>query len=200
MNRYARLNLKFNPFGELTREQRRQVAVAELTNVLDWLSEPRRAVQFVGPCGHGKSSHLHALARQRKDSLYVRADRESGPVADTPLLLMDEADASWPWTRWARYRRAQQLALALHRPRTTELRAFGFDVLTIHVASAAPDRLRRIFDARSELARRQPGPVPRVPAAVVRQLVDLHGANVRAMEHQLYDAVERLEEVGDVSL
>ena len=55
MNRYARLNLKFNPFGELTREQRRQVAVAELTNVLDWLSEPRRAVQFVGPCGHGLS-------------------------------------------------------------------------------------------------------------------------------------------------
>ena len=49
---FARFNLRRNPFGELTREERAEVAIVDSLDVwLNWLSVPNRVLQFLGNCG-----------------------------------------------------------------------------------------------------------------------------------------------------
>ncbi len=59
---FARLQLFRNPFGELTVAERAELAVIDTERYLQWLTHsPRAALQVIGPCGHGKSTHLRAL-------------------------------------------------------------------------------------------------------------------------------------------
>lgn len=58
---YARFQLFRNPFGELTDVERAQLAVIDLEGCLAHLQHPRAVLQLLGPCGHGKTTHLLAI-------------------------------------------------------------------------------------------------------------------------------------------
>ena len=58
---FAHLNLRFNPFGEATPEERAKLAVVDIERFAQRLCAPGFAVQFIGEHGRGKSTHLLAL-------------------------------------------------------------------------------------------------------------------------------------------
>ena len=77
---FAHLNLRFNPFEELTREERAVTAIVDLDELPELHSKDRVAVQFLGEHGRGKSTHLIALHKQFKDSLYTQIHIGDKPV------------------------------------------------------------------------------------------------------------------------
>ena len=60
---YHRFQVHRNPFGELTRSERAALAVIDrLDDYHQHLHKPLAALQFVGECGFGKTTHLLALS------------------------------------------------------------------------------------------------------------------------------------------
>lgn len=192
---FAHLNLRQNPFGELTHGARASLAVVDLEPVTGWLDAPRRAVQLLGDHGRGKTTHLLALQRAVPDACYVRAWRDRPlRLCTAAVLLLDEADTTWPWVRWwALWRAPARLVVSTHRDLSRELGLAGYAVRTVPVGRPSPDRLAEVFLRRIEHCRRGPGPVPTVPPDLLAGLVRRHGDDVRAMEHELYDRVQALD-------
>lgn len=184
----AELNLAFNPFGELTPAQRGAVAVGPFDALAAELRVPKTAVQLRGPCGHGKSSHLHGLARALPQARYSRVDSGGEPCAGG-IYLMDEAD-HLGWLRRARYLwRATSVAVATHRDMSGFLRLCGFRVVDVPVSSDGVSHLRRVVARRLVLAWTRQGEPPMVQPAHLQRLIDEHGADLRAVEMSLYDWV-----------
>ena len=71
---FAHLNLRRNPFGEVAREERPALVVADLEPLLAEIADPGRAVQIIGDSGRGKTSLLLALGARLPDACYVRVD------------------------------------------------------------------------------------------------------------------------------
>lgn len=199
---YAHLNLRINPFGELPAAVRGELAVVDTAPLVASLRRPRTAIQLVGHCGRGKSTHLLALHHAMPDASYTRlwTDRTVPTGLSSPILLIDEIDAVWIWQRAKLMRRATSVAIAVHADRSLELRALGFQVQAVHVRSTSRDRLRQIVDRRIEHARLGPGPVPSVSDATLDTLIARHGDHVRAMEGPLYNAIQNLTEIGHVQV
>jgi hypothetical protein len=133
----------------------------------------------------------------------VRVDPDARPriPAGAPLFLDEAQHLSW-WLRRRIYRhRERSLALGTHVDLRAELTRAGYEVRTIRpAANASVDRLEAIFRARIAWARRAPGPVPVVPRSTVETLVAHHDDDVRAMEAELYEALQRTQEIGDVEV
>jgi flagellar biosynthesis GTPase FlhF len=68
---FFHLNLRRNPFGELTVAERTRLAMVECAVALQHLKSPRSVIQVVGERGFGKTTHLLALAAQYEKSTYV---------------------------------------------------------------------------------------------------------------------------------
>lgn len=188
---YARLNLRRNPFGELDPAERARLAVVDLDPLLAWL-RPGRALELVGRCGRGKSTHLHALAAALPEAQMARFRRDPVPHAP-PVLLLDEADARGPIARWRAWRGAGAVVIATHRSLAWELRLAGFKVRTLPVGGSDTARLAAVFARRVEAVRRGEGAVPQVSAAVIETLMGRFGDDVRGMEELLYRAIEALD-------
>ena len=58
---WAWCNLRRNPFGELSRNERAELAVVDIDAIADHASEPYHAVQLIGDCGRGKTTRMLAL-------------------------------------------------------------------------------------------------------------------------------------------
>ncbi len=191
---YAHLNLRFNPFREATRDERAALAVVDIEELVPWLAAPRRAVQFVAPHGHGKSTHLIALHARFPGAPFIKifeGDRAETP--DVPLVFIDEIELIRD--RRTLWRRPGSFAFGSHRDLGAELR--GLDVRTIVLSEP---RLREIVERRLEWARRGPGPIPRVTDRTLATLTARHGGDVRAIEAELYDVVQRMREAGDAEV
>ena len=199
---FAHLNLRYNPFGELDAVQRARVAVVDCAGLQEALLTPGTAVQLVAPCGHGKSTHMLALAAALPSARHLRLWNDAPVPSAEPVdvLLLDEADAVWPWQRWALLRSARSVAVGVHKSHAAELRCLGFRVETHHVACRSVDQIQTIVERRIEAARLHPGATPRVPRSTLLKLHRAHGGNLRALESDLYGAFQRLEEIQDVSL
>ena len=203
---YAHLNLTRNPFGEASTAERAALAVVDaehLSDLTEHLARPGFAVQIVGDCGRGKTTHLLALRQAFPEAPWVRVDpgvRARIP-SGTPLFL-DEAQYLSLWRRRRLYRlRERSLALGTHFDLREELERAGYEVHTIvPAANASVERLEAMFRARIAWARRAPGPLPVVPRSTIETLVTLFGDDVRAMEGALYEALQRAQEIGDVEL
>ena len=191
---YARLNLRRNPFGELTRQERAELAVVDVDRWLGELTQDRTALQFLGPCGHGKTTHLLALGRMLPEAVYVYLP-EDGPLPHVPAirpLLLDEAQRLRLRQREQVFAQGGPLLVASHEDHTRELSRAGYRVVTEHVARAAdPQRLQRLLNRRIDASRAGSGPVPWIGQACA---IDLHrrfGADIRQIERVLYDEFQR---------
>jgi len=197
---FAHLNLRRNPFGEQDREAWVQTAVLDVDPLVAWLREPGSAVQLVAAPGRGKTTCLLALDAALPEATYARAWTESVPARRRAILLLDEADAIWFFTRWPLLLTARSVAVAVHRDFSRELRLLGFRVHTKRPGGLDAERLHTIVTRRVEAVRRGPGPVPRVPHESLHALIAEHGDDLRAVRVALYAAFQRLETVRDVDL
>lgn len=191
---FAHLNLRWNPFGEPAREERAALAVVDLPEL-----RPGDVVQFVGPCGRGKSTHLLALAARhpgaRLERVPLGCDRFEGPV--TEPFLLDEADRVRPGLLRRLLETAPTLAIGAHE----DLSGLSSRPLrTIRVGGLTAAKLRAVVDRRIEWARRGPGPVPRVSDASLARLIDRHGDHLRGIENHLYDRLQTMEGPDDVQV
>ncbi len=197
---FAHLNLRRNPFGEVDLCEQATLALVELDEVAQRLKQPGFAVQFMGPCGRGKTTHLVALRAMFPSAAYVHIGLSQAvriPRGD-PLLL-DEAQRLPKWRRWWIFRRFRRLALGTHEDLSLELRRAGWEVETIDVASRLDAaRLCVMLNRRIEAARRNPGPIPVVSPATAQSLLRRFGDDLRAIQGHLYDRFQTLAEIGHV--
>ena len=194
---YAHLNLRWNPFGEPSREDRAELAVVELPDLA-----PGDALQFLGESGRGKSTHLLALLARHSGAFYEHVpeerDRLSGSPALDGVVLIDEAQRLRPRLRRRLLRSARTIAWSSHGDIAAD--ADPRRVRTIRVGGLTAERLGAIVERRVEWARRGPGPVPVVPLRSLSALVARHGDDVRAIEGELYHRIHSMGTPGDVEV
>lgn len=191
---FAQFNLTQNPFGEMTREQRGELSLLS-EDVAQALSLDRhQAVQLIGRCGRGKTSHLLGLSARLPDSIYVYLPQD-GPcptIAAGEPLIIDEAQRLPRHVRHDIFATGLPLILATHRNLVLPLRRHGYQVQTIRVGrKITPAHVQMLMNTRIEYCRRNAQDVPRLGLSDAEYLVRRFGSNVRAMEHYLYDQVQK---------
>jgi len=196
---FAHLNLRRNPFGELTPEERAELAVVDVDRFVDRLREPRFALQIVGDCGRGKTTHLLALWARFPRAPYVHVfEGEKPDLPEAEVLFVDDVDQVPTRRRRRLFRRPGSLAMTTHRDLSEELRRAERAFETIDVAGVGEERLLQITERRIEWARRGPGAVPVVGPEGVRRLLERFGDDLRAIEFHLYERFQEMEEVDHV--
>ncbi len=193
---FVHLNLRRNPFGEVPQDERGALAVVDVEHFVERLGQPGFAVQFIGECGRGKSTHLHALRQHFVDAPYVRVAEQPRGFRPPPasVLFIDEAQFLSRRQRRRIFGRDASFAVGTHADLAGVFERAGLTYETVHVGGVDAARLRRIIERRMEWARRAPGPLPRVSPPAVAELVARHGDDLRAIEHHLYEVFQRLEE------
>lgn len=191
---FAHLNLRFNPFGELEQQTRAELAVVSLEELPQQLQQRRVAVEFVGPHGHGKTTHLLALHALFAEAPYIKLHLDSIPdIADAPLLFVDSIEHLPRRRRRRLYRRAETLALTTHDSLQAELQSAGYTVCTRIVDGTHVSTIAELIRRRIEHARRSPGPVPYIGTAGIGRLKTRFGSDIRAIEGYLYDIFQTLD-------
>jgi hypothetical protein len=187
---YQRWNLLRNPFGELTSDERAELAVVDVAMHLAELRQGRTALQFLGDQGRGKTTHLLALGRSLPGAEYVYLP-EDGPrprIPSTRPLLLDEAQRLGRWQRRRVFAVPGALVIGSHEDHTLELERAGYRVVTHHVAESASDeRLREMLNRRIGAAHAGTGPLPLVSERFAADLHRQFGSDIRGVEYFLYD-------------
>jgi hypothetical protein len=202
---FAHLNLRRNPFGEFSSEERTQLAVVDLDAALHHLAQAaeskRPVVQFVGEKGFGKTTHLLAIAARFPQSAYLHIpEGESAriPVDGEPLLV-DEAQRLTFWQRIRLFRSDRSLVLGTHRDFTCQLLRAGRSVLTLAAdRQTNADQVSAILNARILAVRRDDAPTPCITAATAHRLFLQFGSDIRSMQHSLYEVFQQLRSIQDV--
>ena len=199
---FVHLNLRFNPFGELPLKYRAELAVIEMTPLLEHLERPRAVLQLIGEKGHGKTTHLLALKECFPGAGYVHfPEQERPPVPEGNPLILDEAQRIPWWQRRQLFQRPVPLILGTHRDFTRQLQRLGRTVKTVPAGEKTNrQQLEKILHRRIEFARRDPGPVPSIPLTTIDKLLDQHGDDIRAIEGHLYDLFQDLEKPSHVEM
>jgi hypothetical protein len=191
---YLYLNLRRNPFGELTREERAELAIVDVAPWRQYLSDDRAVLQFIGPCGHGKTTHLLAIERAIPGMAYVYLP-EMKPRPAVPVcrpMIVDEAQRlSW-WQLRSVLRHGGPLVFGTHTDLSKHIVRAGLCVQTVEVAAqVSATRLAQILNRRIDASRVASSPTPRITEAHAVRLQLAFGADVRAIEHHLYDQFQR---------
>ena len=161
-----------NPFGELTVSERAELAVVDVDKYLAWLEQSSRAVlQVMGPCGHGKSTHLRALqyawaARHAADLpadlpalVYFPEEGHQPALPCSRPLFIDEAQRMGWWRRRQMLGGAGPLVIGTHRDLSRELTAAGFQLMTVDLSQPMPtERLQEVLNRRIAASRRPASP------------------------------------------
>jgi len=219
---FAHLNLRHNPFGELPLNEWAEAVVPDLDTAA--LTERLRrgasaafgqgvVVQFLGRRGRGKTSHLMALRRHFPAAPY-RHFPEEGPapnalaavfdapdLAAAPVLFLDETQRIPRRIRHALFRHVgghgHSLVIGTHKNHRRQIRAAGLELLTHEVRGLAPAKLLAVCERRFALAARCPPPaaVPRLGPGAAKALIERHGDDLRAILSDLYDVVQRLDQI-----
>lgn len=198
---FAQLNLRRNPFGELTTEERVAVAVVELSDAIRHLAKPRGTVQIVGEKGFGKTTHLLALAQHFSNSSYVHipeGQRAIIPVTGEPLFI-DEAQRMTLLQRWQTFRSDRRLILGTHTDFETPLRKARRPILTIAANQFTNElRVHTLLNARIHAVRRDDGPIPSITICTASKLFAQFGSDIRSIEYSMYDTFQKLRSIQDV--
>jgi hypothetical protein len=198
---FSHLNLRRNPFGELTANERTALAVVETGAALEHLTQPRSAVQFVGEKGFGKTTHLLSLATHFASASYVHipeGQRSAIPVIGEPLLI-DEAQRLTLMQRWQIFRSDRRLILGTHKDCEKDLCRAGRAVLTIAADQFTNEsRVHTLLNARIQCARRADGPIPLITMRTASRLYMQFGSDIRSIEHAMYHTFQQLRNIRDV--
>lgn len=199
---FEHLNLKYNPFGELTPDERARLAVTNVADFVERLSHSGFALQIMGEQGRGKTSHLLALKRHFPDAAYIYYP-EAGPrpvVPQSPILFLDETQRFSQAERLALFKRKAALVIATHQDHIAEFNRVGLEHHTIHLKGISAQRLHLILEKRLEAARRTQGAIPYFEDDGVQTLIAQFGDDLRSMEDYLYDIFQHLKDRGAVRL
>lgn len=198
---FVHLNLRINPFGELTQEERAGVAVVDLGELPALLLQERQAIQFVADHGRGKSTHLIKLHQFFKNYPYTQIHCGDKPeVTKNAIHFVDSVENLSKFRRRCLYKKADSIAITTHRDLTRELSTAGFKVHTVHVSLLDDSALQKVFSSRIEFARRGEGDVPTISLASISSLKEIFHDDIRAMESHLYAVFQTLEGVGNVEV
>ena len=195
---YSRLNLRFNPFGELDRQQRVECAVPkiELRPLADFIASKtreRRAVQFLGSRGSGKTTHLWLLNSLLHDFHYLHIPE--GATRSLPQrshLMIDEAQRMTWWQRRNSFKEARRVILGTHRCYAARLRRLGFNTVTVQLDTLPKaDWLASLLKQKIDYAIRCPENADLTIAPNdVANLRDQYGHNIRQIERHLYEVIQ----------
>ena len=190
---WARMNLWRNPFGELTPDERAQLAVFADGELSRCDVGDGQAVQLIGACGRGKTTRLLAMLRELPEASYVYLP-EDGPCPAIPAgcpLLIDEAQRLPRRVRGKILSTGLPLVLATHKDLERVLIRFGYSVRTIRIGHEnTPELICRLLNRRIEASRLSAGPLPVLSLQLVDRLVQRFGSDVRAMEGFLYERAQ----------
>ena len=196
---YARFNLRRNPFGELTRQERAELAVVDAKQWLDSLLGETAAMQFIGEKGEGKTTHLLAIERVLPNTIYVYLPEDGlqPPIPRQRPLIIDEAQRLGYLNRRRIFKLGGPLILGTHRDFTGELRRSGLHVVTVDVAEdPSPEQLARILNKRIEASRLTRSSLPHIEVSYAKRLQRQWGTNIRAIELHLYDQFQEAAQKG----
>jgi len=196
---WARFNLHRNPFGELSSEERSELAVVEVDDWLEMLRKPMCAVQFIGACGRGKTTRMLKLRSRLPESsyTYIPEDLPCPPIELGNPVLIDEAQRLPRAARRRVFNSGCSLVIATHRNLERVLRKHGYRVITEHVgAGNGPHLVLESLNRRIEASRLGKGPVPTLSLCDAKALVKEFGSDIRSMENKLYVLFQECLEVG----
>ncbi len=190
---WAETNLHRNPFGELTRAERVEVAVVDVDRIAALVTRPLTAVQFIGDCGRGKTTRMLSLVGRIPDAIYTYLP-EDGPCPPIPsgqVVLIDEAQRLPRSVRRKVFSTGKPLVLATHRDLTRPLLRYGYTVQTQRIGQTnTPELVCQVLNRRIESSRRGPGPIPEITLDFARSLVGRFGTDIRGIEDHLYELVQ----------
>ena len=184
--------------------RRADLAVVDIGEIVSQLRSPRFAVQFLGDCGRGKTTHLLAIRASigRGPYMHIAEGQRVRTLPEAPegaAIFIDELQRLPRSLRRKLLGGKNPLALGTHKDFRRALERAGYEVRTVRPAellSAA--RVKSIFDRRIEHARRFEGAVPAIGGDTVADLLRRYGSNVRGMEHEMYERFQELQGVCDV--
>jgi hypothetical protein len=191
---YRSLNLWRNPFGELTRQERAELALVDLQPWTELLRDERKVIQFIGPCGHGKTTHLLAIQKAIAVAPYV-CFPEDGPrpqVASIRPIIVDEAQRMPWWQLRSVLKRGGPLVFGTHNDLSKPVLRAGLSVHTIDLSSpVTASHLAEMLNRRIEASRLNDDTIPRITEPDAIRLQHAFGTDIRAIEHCLYDQFQR---------
>lgn len=189
-NPFHALNLWRNPFGELTRCQRAELAVVDVAQWRQYLQDDQTVLQFIGPCGHGKTTHLLAIERSFPSYryMYLPEQKPLPLVPDYRPLMIDESQRLGFW----RLRRVLALGgpmvLATHVDHSPAIIRTGLRCVTVDVNQTdSVEKLTQILNRRIEASRLQEGDLPVISRLQANHLQTRWGGNIRGIEHDLFE-------------
>lgn len=198
---FSHLNLQFNPFGELTREDRSVVAHVDLDTLPKILKQEKQAIQFIGDHGRGKSTHLIALHNLFSNAPYTQLYEGDKPrFKKVDIQFVDSIDYLPQSKRKRLYRKSTSLACTTHVDLTSELSEFGYTVHTREISQVDTLTLHRIFTNRIEFSRREAGEIPTINSEAIDILKEKFKDDIRAMETHLYEIFQSMKEIQDVQV
>lgn len=192
---FAHLNLRYNPFGELSPDERARLAVVPALELA-----AREVVQVIGDAGRGKSTHLLAWHSRIDGALYEYVPEGHDCLATGALpetFFVDEAQRLRSEQLDRLFHYVPRLVLGTHDDLSRRTRRH---VTTLVLRGMDSERLDKILRRRIEAARRTTGPIPRIRRETLVELVLTYGDDVRAIEGHLYDVFQRLEGPSDVEV
>ncbi|MEQ1827549.1 MAG: hypothetical protein ABL921_16440 [Pirellula sp.] len=191
---YHRYHLFRNPFGELSREERADLAIVDTERWIALLDHSGIALQFIGECGNGKTTHLLAISKAVPDAKYVYLP-ESGPLPNIPNqrpMIVDEAQRLSKRQLHQVLKRGGPLVLGTHVDLSDRIRLAGLNPHTFYVANDfSSERLMAIMNRRIESSSIGNGIRHKLAIAHAEQLNQTFGTDIRAMEHYLYDRFQQ---------
>lgn len=194
-NSYRHLNLAFNPFGELDRDERVALASVEINHLVEWVEQQGNALQLLADHGRGKSTHLLALHQRLTDIPYIQLLPDQVAIwQDSSRYCIDSIENLSLWQRWKIYRRFDSIAVTSHRDLSREMRLAGFNVKTLIISTTCTDKLLEIFNRRLSYARLDNQSFPTIKRQQVMDLQQQFGDDIRAMEYALYEHFYHLKE------
>lgn len=194
---WTQSNLYRNPFGELTSEQRVEVAVVDIDSIIKLVAQSDFhdpvAVQFIGRCGRGKTTRMLSLANRLDESsyTYIPENKVCPPIPVGQPVLIDEAQRMSRRVQRQVFGSGLPLVLATHRDLTGGLRRFGYSVYTERIESSnTPELLCQVLNRRIEASRITTGSIPVVSLDFARRLWGRFGTDIRGIENHLYELAQ----------
>ncbi|RDH84023.1 MAG: hypothetical protein DIZ80_07770 [endosymbiont of Galathealinum brachiosum] len=198
---FDHLNLRFNPFGELTSDQRKQVAFVDIESLTKSLNKEATAIQFLADHGRGKTTHLLSLHDYYSKTEYIKIYQGDKPdFTEQFIRFVDSVENLTKKSRLELYKKTSSIAFTSHADLSKELHKAGFSVTTIKVCMENELTLRDIFTQRIKFAQRNDGAIPVVDQFAIKKLKTLYGDDIRSMEGHLYELFQQMERIENVKV